>query len=469
MDDFFYNKYPYTDFHELNVDWIIGKMKKIEQDIINIDVTTHFPGKSVKEFGAKGDGMTNDTEAIRDAIQYCHENDIPLYFNGGVYICENLIINYPVQIYGMGSTLKNISHNTFVLAIDCPTNPAKMGIITDFIIDSNNRAQSGIVIYQNINAYWLFNLKIINIHTYGIKTEPSGALVCRNITMYCNHTDRDTYGYYLESSDNYIDTSKPVNCKTAMYCAGSTFANNFHPFNTLAALMKTSVGVQNISYIQLVNSYIDTFAICFKGNGTYNITDCTLYWSADYYTDASVGDTTTKPIIFSNNCSILNLTGVRAYPPNGRSTNRSNFADYTTQIAFSVEERNRWQNVDLIPKQYGYDVTFTMQSGFTTADIIDFKIKRYLREDVVLNGAIRLGAAGLSSSSTAICNISGSTWRPNQVVSGLAYLIGSYDTNPYIIGYVSCIIKPDGNVTVRNFSGSTGANEALLITATYIP
>lgn len=32
MDAGFYNKYPYTDFHELNLDWIIGNMKKLLDD-----------------------------------------------------------------------------------------------------------------------------------------------------------------------------------------------------------------------------------------------------------------------------------------------------------------------------------------------------------------------------------------------------------------------------------------------------
>ena len=30
MSDF-YNKYPYTGFHELNLDWVIGEMKKLNE------------------------------------------------------------------------------------------------------------------------------------------------------------------------------------------------------------------------------------------------------------------------------------------------------------------------------------------------------------------------------------------------------------------------------------------------------
>ena len=31
MSDF-YNKYPYTDFHELNLDWVIERVKKLTED-----------------------------------------------------------------------------------------------------------------------------------------------------------------------------------------------------------------------------------------------------------------------------------------------------------------------------------------------------------------------------------------------------------------------------------------------------
>ena len=33
----FWNKYPYTDFHELNLDWIISELKRIEESLVGID------------------------------------------------------------------------------------------------------------------------------------------------------------------------------------------------------------------------------------------------------------------------------------------------------------------------------------------------------------------------------------------------------------------------------------------------
>lgn len=33
----FFNKYPYTDFHELNLDWIIDRIKKVERELTDFE------------------------------------------------------------------------------------------------------------------------------------------------------------------------------------------------------------------------------------------------------------------------------------------------------------------------------------------------------------------------------------------------------------------------------------------------
>ena len=104
----FGNKYPYTDFHELNADWILGKirgledaMKKFVVDTTDMiiesvnkwldehpEATTTVQDGAITEsklqeslllelkngyvtpemFGAVGDGITDDTQAVQDAF-----------------------------------------------------------------------------------------------------------------------------------------------------------------------------------------------------------------------------------------------------------------------------------------------------------------------------------------------------------------------------------------------------------------
>ena len=109
----FGNKYPYTDFHELNADWILGKirgledaMKKFVVDTTDMiiesvnkwldehpEATTTVQDGAITEsklqeslllelkngyltpemFGAVGDGITDDTQAVQDAFDELEE------------------------------------------------------------------------------------------------------------------------------------------------------------------------------------------------------------------------------------------------------------------------------------------------------------------------------------------------------------------------------------------------------------
>jgi len=37
----FENKYPYTDFHELNLDWFLAEFKKVHNHVDDLDATVH--------------------------------------------------------------------------------------------------------------------------------------------------------------------------------------------------------------------------------------------------------------------------------------------------------------------------------------------------------------------------------------------------------------------------------------------
>lgn len=82
-----------------------------ELDLIIKETLTDFHYRlpntvNVKMFGAKGDGIINDTQAFIDAIKYmCVEGITGLYIPTGTYLLDYLSVNENTIIYGCGSVL----------------------------------------------------------------------------------------------------------------------------------------------------------------------------------------------------------------------------------------------------------------------------------------------------------------------------------------------------------------------------
>ena len=70
---------------------------------------------NVKDFGVKGDGHTDDTLGIKNAISYCEENKIDLFFPKGNYLVKStLYVNIEkMTLYGIGGETTIIINNDF--------------------------------------------------------------------------------------------------------------------------------------------------------------------------------------------------------------------------------------------------------------------------------------------------------------------------------------------------------------------
>lgn len=111
---------------------------------------------SVKDFGAVGDGVTNDSTAIQAAIDAVQTNGGSVYFPSATYICSALEVDGGVRLYGDGNaTLKRPNEDAtgnkiiWALRTNVPspaavldTNPV---IFENLIFDGNydNQSQAG--------------------------------------------------------------------------------------------------------------------------------------------------------------------------------------------------------------------------------------------------------------------------------------------------------------------------------------
>jgi hypothetical protein len=171
---------------------------------------------SVTDFGATGDGTTNDTAAIQAAIIAAKNDGVPgvsvgvsLYFPAGIYAITGLII-YPFQhlIFDPGAVLKMTASGIAIRTSSVQAQVAPTGNITRVLIDNpridmNNQTGFGLLLECCTNAV-VNNAQITNVAAatfqYSDGYDPVGTtwasigIVLKGIT--------DTYGCYYNSVNN---------------------------------------------------------------------------------------------------------------------------------------------------------------------------------------------------------------------------------------------------------------------------
>lgn len=128
-----FNQFPFTNFHELNLDWIIGKVKKNSIDIAEIPAmidrkieeqkpiiianASRFIDVTVPPEGfaaCKCDGLTDDTDAFRALLNYVQnrEGGGGLIVPGKCVISSTMDIVNSISIVGLGTDATDYDSNT---------------------------------------------------------------------------------------------------------------------------------------------------------------------------------------------------------------------------------------------------------------------------------------------------------------------------------------------------------------------
>tara|TARA_R110000822_G_scaffold241222_2_gene370538 strand:- start:1773 stop:3386 length:1614 start_codon:yes stop_codon:yes gene_type:complete len=127
---------------------------------------------SVKDFGAVGDGVTDDTAAIQAAEDWCAVSGQSIFFPASNYKCLTGIIKKAVNWIGEGkydSKLSYYGNSTFINATGS-TSDRRLFTISDMEINGTNGGDAavGITLGWNMRSTPLIRVHIFSFGHYGI-------------------------------------------------------------------------------------------------------------------------------------------------------------------------------------------------------------------------------------------------------------------------------------------------------------
>lgn len=203
--------------------WKEGHFEKLVAD----DVVAKGPVVDVRAFGAKGDGVTDDTAAIQSAINYCLTTHRELHLTADTYNVSSstlIIDGHDLVIDGCGATLINGYNSGFRLS-----NNSHDIVIKNIRSNVNYELESHNLYYHigtgapdNLNdKFGIYNVKIDNVSfnggVFGIALNMVKNVIIKNCTFNNITYPKWTaggYGVLMQSSLNI----KIVNCQ---FIAGS--------------------------------------------------------------------------------------------------------------------------------------------------------------------------------------------------------------------------------------------------------
>lgn len=192
------------------------------------DIVTREQYISVKEFGAKGDGATNDTKAIQDAIDFAIMNGKNILINEGVYNVTTLKIKSKTKIRGIETNKTTIKGTTDSNIFELLDNNVNNFTIEHLTIDGNNVSKNCIHIEktskQSIPVYPILrNLYLKNAKESGIYIGLFivGSLL-ENIKSQANN-----YGIRLNNTTDNIFINCEVFHNKICGIYGTTFSSKF--------------------------------------------------------------------------------------------------------------------------------------------------------------------------------------------------------------------------------------------------
>ena len=315
------------------------------QDVLD---KTNFYLPTVKAYGAKGDGITDDTTAIQKAID-ANANGAIAFPPGTYLISDTIKTNQRCSLHFYGATIKAAKTMSVMFYTDSWNFESNLKVISMIgdgasCLDLNNKASIGIRASGLILR--TFSIKNLPDNAIGIKVD--GISKMADIMMLNNISTTGTVGIQFDVTDCRLQHFVPVNIEKGIVVnQGSTYITDYHPWSVIMPMTNRTVGIQvNNSGVYLNDYYADT---CFKGievsgpNTLIIMNNFASFWNPGSYNDQN---SSPVPYLFYF----------------------KNFADSYKGEHILVSNSILWNSAN-VKGQYGFWSNLTDNSGFGLSNV----------------------------------------------------------------------------------------------------
>ena len=227
---------PYYFYADVNGDGVVDvvDMVIVVDCILNRGQSDTLPNPNVdpryitaRDYGAVGDGVTDDTNALENLFDAAFRYKKPAYLNPGTYlVCRSLTLKSGMEVYGSEATITKGKAVTTTLVADAPkgqfyidlTDASGFDLGDQFVIADEqgvNWCTHGVVNRKEGNRVYFSS--IISDRQSGfwgcVKTHPAGSVVSTTFALLRSWTARfecDGVSVHDLTLDGNRDNSEPV-------------------------------------------------------------------------------------------------------------------------------------------------------------------------------------------------------------------------------------------------------------------
>lgn len=249
-------------------------------------------------FGCVGDGITDDTEGLQKAFDYCKtHNRLLRSQKGKIYAVSKTIMVHTqsdIQVDFGGAIIKAVKPMEHIIDLDnldIPDRIAHSSAVNNLVLDCNSMSGG---IYCTCACKVTFNsLMVRNCSLKAFRIKRGSEVIVSNSHIHCT-TGPESYGIYMDTGDCHFDNIVIVNAHTAIFQLTSiNFYDNIHSW--MSKNVEGSVFVHLVDGLaHFVQSYCDTAekGYVIDGPSVLRLTDCY------YFNNPRCYDSKNPPVIF---------------------------------------------------------------------------------------------------------------------------------------------------------------------------